>query len=168
MYQINNLNDNTVINIEDLNIKNNRIVYNIQDVNGAVLDRGEYKPAPNLWDQTFNPFPLNEFGIDQLKANIFGGSEFEKSADLQNWIHTSRNIRLIVDNQIILDSLSADNDLAGIILRMRDENAAAVEKFIFKNEKTTIIYINEILSADAPIVEPYILSGDIIQQNKEV
>jgi len=91
--------------------------------------------------------------------------DFVLSDDLKNWLILSRPIRLTMTNEFIMKELELFTPLAEIIIRITKENAEAQEKFIFKGEKGTVAYFNQMSEADAPIVTPYIVSGKIIMES---
>lgn len=168
MLKLNNIKDNTIIVVAGFDIYGNRIVYEHLDVINKIINTDTFKPNPSLLSKCYDSISLNEFSLDQLLNSNLIDEYFIKSEDPQNWIHTTRTVRLIVPQKTIIESLKDNNDLWPIIERLRDENNIAEEKFIFESSDLAVVYVNNIDPGDAPIVEPYIETEVIKVQTKSV
>jgi len=83
--------------------------------------------------------------------------------DDQNWTHT-RLKRIICKNNFLTSTMLKDP-----LFKLLIDNIILydkTEKIIWSNNFTTIIYINTIGAEDVDIVTPYVLSGDIIVEDK--
>jgi hypothetical protein len=165
---LNNKVTNDLIRIRSkngINFGNNTILYSVYNVLGDKIKSGIVHPdviledklkiKVNIWDICLNAI-IEKLGDDWIK------SELE-----QNWIHASREKRIVIPNSLIAVELNVDSDLGKIIERLKNENIQATEKFIFVGEFMTVVYVKEVLSGDAPVVMPYITSGSLFLQEKE-
>jgi len=148
-----NFNANTGIVIVDYEVKENikesgivkKINFNAQDI----------ETQNNILLKSYNSL---------LKLEEF--QAFKINQDNQNWLFTGRNIRLYIDNDLIIEAITTNNPLSVIIERLKIENLASEKKFIFQGKQQTVVYINEVLSDDAPVISEYITTGRIIIENK--
>lgn len=161
--QLNNINNNTIAEIVLIDPNNNTFSYLVKDLNENILS-GENCDI-ELIDFLRTESNFEDICLDYLLNEVLTEG-FVKSDDLQNWIHTTRTVRLIVPQETIIESLKDDNDLWPIIKRLRDENKQATEKFIFETKEIAVVYVNDIDPGDAPIVAPYIAAGIIKKEDK--
>ena len=124
------------------------------DVNSLDL-KSKLQETVNMYDTIYNHLvTLQEF-ID-----------YEASTDLLNWKVSDRNIRLIIPQSLVNQAMLEQNDLNTIIQRELASNAQATNKFVFQTEQEAVAYFHQVDSADAPIIQPYIDSGEIILETK--
>lgn len=162
--QLNNKLTNEIVKITKIDILQNRISYNILNVDESKVEDRFYNPETNLKTKLDVVTNFKELCLNELKTNVFPDCEIEE--DEKNWIHSTREVRLVLKKDTITASLRETNPLKIIIDRLAIENSEAEEKFIFEGAEKVVVYIAEIAQNDQDYVIPYILSGEIINQSK--
>jgi len=115
-------------------------------------------------------FTLNIPDIEKYileRAIIRLGSDYSYSASSNNWAFPNRPVRLIMTKEFVNNIILTANDLATIINREIKKNAQATNKFIFMGDTYIIVYFKKIDDADYVIVQPYVVSNDIIVETNE-
>ena len=162
-----------VAEITKINVNSNLVAYNIIDAENSELTAGETKVHQfknfTIADEFDNVVSIREKCLEMLQTELL--KEFTLEEPSQHWIVTNAVVRMFLDkNWIINDVLIKDEhaDLAAIFNREQAENAAATEKFIFIGEKYTTAYFTSVLAEDYATIEPYLTSGQIIMETKNV
>jgi len=162
-----------VAEITKINVNSNLVAYNIIDAENAELTAGETKVHQfknfTIADEFDNVVSIREKCLEALQAELL--TNFTLEAPSQNWIVSNTIVRMFLDkNWIINDVLIKEEhaDLAAIINREQAENAGSTEKFIFVGDKYTTAYFTSVLAEDYSTLEPYLASGQIIIETKNV
>lgn len=143
----------------------NGLVYDIHE-NSYLESQGVKNSFSELWSFDGSVFPDALKTIDQniqdqavsylLSKQLFAG--FQLSEDVKNWLLPEYDMRIFVDNDLILETTEKPTELAAlkaIFDRIIAENEAAGTKFVFRGKTQTVLYRNFIESADEPILTPY-------------
>lgn len=165
--QLNNITNNTIVKITKFDTDNNRIKYSINNVDGTEVEIGVYMPTPTIQSYFNQEVKIEEVCYNILSTEALDGTfVLSEIPEDTNWLHPTRNKRLLVYTETILKSLEDKDDFSVIINRLTEENSQATTKFIYRNKQCTVVYINDVSSEDASVVTPLIVSGEIILQEK--
>ena len=134
--QLNNTITNEVIKVEKIDPWQNILAFGVYSVHGIKVDAGILKPIPIMKTKYSEATTFDEYALDKLVAFI---PDTVKEVTDNDWFHSTRVKRLIVPNDLILSSQKVGNDLSVVIDRLKGEDIAATEKFIFLGSKYTVV-----------------------------
>jgi len=168
--QLNNKQTGEIIKISK--IKDSATYYKVYE-NKHCLDNDLYAidKSTDKRDTSYIPsIPMCEDNLNlytSLLKVLEVETEFELSEDNQNWLVEDKNKTIFVLNDFLTTKMLTDIDFKGVIDRIIDKNNdPLLSKIIFKGLNTTIVYVNSVEEEDLPIVYPYIISGDLIIEDK--
>lgn len=166
------LNNPTTQQILEIANITNGIIYTLyENTHYRSIEEGERYSLLWQMDKNLMPDANLSFKDNELKLAYehlltlpeFTG--FELIEDEKAWTLTSKPLRLFINNDQILKSIDGKDGLNTIIERLRDENAQASEKFIFRGKTQTVLYLAEIMSSDESVVTP-LINDTIFIENK--
>ena len=117
--QLNNTNTHEVIKINAVDTRQNLITYSrYERPDGILLSQGSLEPETVDLRQKISEILTISFlqlAYEILLTEVFTEDYILSSDDLQNWKIADRNIRLVIPNKLINESLIAQNSLNTLI-----------------------------------------------------
>jgi hypothetical protein len=145
-----------------INVITNGIIYTVyenshyKNLNSGVVYSEIWSIDKDIYLDSTLTFGENELKLAYefllAKFNVNGIADYEIIQDEKAWLVSDRNMRLSVENEEITKAIAEGGSFNDIILRLRDENSVALEKFIFNGKTQTVIYINSILDTDGVVI----------------
>lgn len=161
--KFNDIKTNEVLEVTKIDPTGNSIAVLIKSVTGEIVNVAVLNPNPSFSDKYDESIIINDFVADRIEERFPDALLDTGEGD---WFHSVRGLRLIVPNSLILREQKDSSDFGLIIDRLKLEDQAATEKFIFPGSKYTVVYIAEVASGDATHVQPFIATGVITLQPK--
>ena len=170
--QLNNTNTHEVIKINAVDTRQNLITYSrYERPDGILLSQGSLEPETVDLRQKISEILTISFlqlAYEILLTEVFTEDYILSSDDLQNWKIADRNIRLVIPNKLINESLIAQNSLNTLIQRELANNSNANDPYLFNSEHVAICYFNTVADEDSGTILPYLQTGEIILETKTV
>jgi hypothetical protein len=155
-----------IIKIDVIDPRQNLIVYSIYEkTDGILLEERTITPQENLKTKL-----TETTNFEELAYQIIATTElnYEIATEEQNWKLADRAIRLTFPSKLINESLLSKDALSVLISTKIDENANAPEPFIFYDVYSVIAYFSQVLPEDNEIIAPYIQTGEVIFETKNI
>ena len=157
--QLNNKNNHDVIKIDKIRIYQNIIVYSLFDIKKQRIKQGTIKTLSDLPNKLKVNTNFFELAYSELLEEF---TDFELSDNIKNWKNYNKELRVIIPQDVVRQSLLENNELGKLIMREINNK----EKHIYNERDFVVAYYKGIDNTDMSIIEPYVLQNLIIVETK--